>query len=112
MHAKFYKYSCGFSHSKVTITQCISLESLQNFRFGEHKFLYASCSILCKKFSLKFSNLLQNLGVRHMTLALASAEAYTEVGGGLSMSHFFRKISWLKPLNHIFDNSYKYCENL
>ena len=37
MHAKFHKYSCGFSHSKATITQYTSLESWQNFRFGEHK---------------------------------------------------------------------------
>ena len=36
---------------------------------------------------------LQNVGVSRMTSVLASAEAYKEVGGGLSMSHFFRKIS-------------------
>ena len=34
-----------------------------------------------------------NVGVNYVTSDSASVEAYKEVGGGLSMSHFFRKIS-------------------
>ena len=40
----------------------------------------------------------QNVGVNYVTSDSASVEAYREVGGCLSMSHFFRKISYLPSI--------------
>ena len=53
LHAKFYKYSSGFLHSKATITQSTSSESWQNFRFRKYNFFLESDKFLLNKFSAK-----------------------------------------------------------
>ena len=50
--------------------------------------------------------------VNYVTSDSAFEEGYKEVGGGLSMSHFFCKISYLNIFSLIFENSYLYGENL